>query len=104
MHKIELEINGKKYPCRQTMGAMLLFKQLTNKEVTDIKGDISDMCTLLYCCIKSACRHDNIEFNLELMDFADSITPENIVAWSQVINEQAEDAGIIQAEDGEKKS
>ena len=28
MAKVEITINGKAYPCRQTMGAMLRFKQV----------------------------------------------------------------------------
>ncbi len=27
MKKIDIKIDGKEYPCRQTMGAMLRFKQ-----------------------------------------------------------------------------
>ena len=36
MAKVEVTINGKAYPCRPTMGAMLRFKKETGKEVTEI--------------------------------------------------------------------
>ena len=38
MPKIEIMINGKAYPCRQTMGAMLRFKQETGKSVWLFSG------------------------------------------------------------------
>lgn len=74
MKKVEITINGKAYPCRQTMGAMLRFKMETGKEVSAISNDVTDMCTYLFCCIASACKHDGVEFGLSLMDFADSVT------------------------------
>lgn len=75
------------------MGAMLRFKQETGKEVTEIDGGLSDMCTFLWCCIVSACKADGIEFNLSLMDFADSLTPEEMEAWTESVNEKNEAAG-----------
>ena len=49
MKKIEITINGKAYPCRQTMGAMLRFKQETGKEVTELGNSFSDLCVFLWC-------------------------------------------------------
>ena len=88
MKKIEITINGKAYPCRQTMGAMLRFKQETGKEVTELGNSFSDLCVFLWCCIVSACKHDGIEFNLSLMDFADSVSPEEMTAWANAVKEQ----------------
>ncbi len=82
MAKIEIVVNGKAYPCRQTMGAMLRYKKETGKEVTAMGNDLSDVCTYLYCCVASACKHDGIEFNMSLMDFADSLAPEDMMSWS----------------------
>lgn len=81
MKKIEIKIDGKEYPCRQTMGAMLRFKQETGKEVTEIGGNLSDICAYLFCCVASACRKDNVPFDMSLMDFADSITPDDLNQW-----------------------
>ena len=85
MAKIEITVNGKAYPCRQTMGAMLRFKRETGKEVTDIKGEVSDLCTYLWCCVCSASKHDGLDFDLPLLDFADSISPEDIQAWAETL-------------------
>lgn len=100
MDKIEINIDGKAYPCRQTMGAMLRFKQETGREVTDIEpGSLSDLCTFLWCCIVSACKSDGVEFGLSLMEFADSIGPDEMQAWSG-----GTDAGAAQGGGGEKKT
>ena len=67
MKKVEITINGKSYPCRQTMGAMLRFKRETGKEVTDMDGgSLTDVCTFLWCCIVSACKADGITFDMSL--------------------------------------
>ena len=91
MAKVEITVNGKAFPCRQTMGAMLRFKRETGREVTDIKGDLSDYCTYLWCCVASASHADGLDFDLPLMDFADSIAPEDIQAWVASITECGEE-------------
>lgn len=101
MNTIEIKINGKTYPCRQTMGAMLRYKKETGKEVSEIKTDVSDMCTYLYCCTASACKHDDVEFDYSLMDFADSLTIEDMAAWADLMNSET-DAEPTDA-DGTKK-
>ena len=103
MKKVEITINGKAYPCRQTMGAMLRFKQETGKEVTEIGGNLSDICAYLFCCVASACKKDGVPFDMSLMDFADSITPDDLNQWTEVVNGTAEQSPESDAE-GEKKS
>ena len=100
MAKVEVIVNGVAYPCRPTMGAMLRFKRETGKEVTEITGDFSDMCAYLWCCVVSACRHDKIDFDYSLMDFADSLTPEDMTAWTNAI---AAESVSKESGDGEKK-
>ena len=109
MAKVEITINGKAYPCRQTMGAMLRFKQETGKEATEMVGGFTDLCTYLWCCIVSACKADGIDFDLSLMEFADSVTPEVALSWnSKVMGDQIADQGKgadgSGAAGGEKKS
>ena len=103
MRIIESKIDGKEYPCRQTMGAMLRFKQETGKEVTEIGGNLSDICAYLFCCVASACKKDNVPFDMSLLDFADSITPDDLNQWTEVVNGTAEQSPESDAE-GEKKS
>ena len=88
------------------MGAMLRFKNETGREVTDIDGGFSDLCTYLWCCVVSACKKDNIPFDLSLMDFADSIEPADMNAWSRAIQSEseAEESESGKKTKGQKKS
>ncbi len=80
------------------MGAMLRFKRETGREVTEIDpSSLSDLCTYLWCCVVSACKHDGVEFDMSLMDFADSIAQEEMTAWVDAVTDKA-------SPDDEKKS
>lgn len=100
MANVIVSINGKAYPCRSTMGAMLRFKQETGKDFTAIDlHAISDICTYFWCCVVSACKADGVDFDMTLMDFADVMTESDMNAWSKTVNgESSGDTG------GEKKS
>lgn len=72
-------INGKEYPCRITMGAMLRFRNETGRDVTALKSDdICDLVIFLWCCMASACSADNVEFGYDLMEFADRLDEKDI--------------------------
>lgn len=78
----KIEINGKQYPCRVTMGAMLRFRNEAGKDVTQLNSDdIGDLVTLLWCCVASASNADGVEFDMSLMDFADSLDPETVTGF-----------------------
>ena len=94
-----ISLCGKDYPCRQTMGALLRFKQETGRDVTEMRGDLSDACVLLWCCVVSASAADGVEFGYSLTDFADRLSPEALTAW---VAQYAAPGG--EAEGGEKKS
>jgi len=98
--KVTVNINGKEYPCRPTMGAMLRFKKETGKEVTELtNGSFSDLCTYLYCCVASASAADKVPFDLSLMEFADALSPEDMTAWAKQVQPDA-----VAGEGEEKKS
>lgn len=102
MAKVEVTINGKAYPCRPTMGAMLRFKKETGKEVTEIASNsLSDLCTYLYCCVASACAADKVDFSMDLIDFADGLSAEDMESWAEQIQAQAKGTA---GEAGKKKS
>ena len=72
----EITIRGKAYPCRVTMGSVLRFKRETGKELSDTKSrSVEDSIVFIWCCVKSACNADKVEFALSLDDFADSLDP-----------------------------
>lgn len=99
MEKTYITVDGNDYPCRQTMGALLRFKQETGRDVTEMRGDLSDACVLLWCCVVSASAADGVEFGYSLTDFADRLSPEALTAW---VAQYAAPGG--EAEGGEKKS
>ena len=91
MKEITINVDGQKYPCRPTMGAMLRFKQETGREVTEMKGDsLTYICTYLWCCVKSASSAEGKQFDLPLIDFADRIDQSALVAWSSMVMGQDE--------------
>ena len=100
MAKVIVNINGVDYPCRPTMGAALRFKKETGKEVTELQeGSFSELCVYLYCCVASASSADKVPFEMSLMDFADSLSPEDMTAWAKQM--QGDNVGHG---DAEKKS
>ena len=99
--KVTVNINGKEYPCRPTMGAMLRFKKETGKEVTELQnGSFSDLCAYLYCCVASASAADKVPFDLTLMEFADALSPEVMTAWAKQVQPEVSTKGDSE----EKKS
>lgn len=99
MKVLTIEVNGKEYPCRLTMGAMLRFRRETGRDVTEMTGSIEDLCTYLWCCVCSASRRDGKDFDMSLMDFADALDPGTLTAWANGLGESAP-----AAEDSEKKT
>lgn len=105
MTRLTISINGAEYPCSPTMGAMLRFKEQTGKEINEIEGSFSELCVYLWCCLKSASAREGISFNFSLMEFADSVMPDDIAQWSKSLQELAGEAKSEEAgdEDSEKK-
>ena len=91
---LTITVDGKEYPCRPTMGAMLRFKQETGREVTQIgPGDLSALVTYLWCCACSACKREGTDFPLSLMDFADAADPQDVAIWTASLQEEEADGG-----------
>lgn len=91
-----ITIEGKEYPCKMTMGAMLEFKNRTNHEVTEMKGtDISMVIMLLFCCALSTCRAIGKDFPFKNeMEMADHLNPEDLSSWQ---NENFQD-NVVEGE------
>ena len=104
MKEIRIKVNGKEYPCRPTMGAMLRFKKETGREASTLTGtDLEGNITFLWCCIVSACKHEGKEFGLSLMDFADAIGIEEMATWVDELNQAGSGEGGSDS-DSEKKT
>ena len=88
MKKITITINGETYQCRMTLGAMMQFKELTGREVSEVKTDeLSALATLLYCCAASGARIEGKNVSLSLQEFADSVSVDELSAWAATIGE-----------------
>ena len=103
--KQTIRINGIEYPARMTMGAMMEFRQLTGKEVTEMQGaDLSLAITLLYCCIHSAARADGISVPFASpMEMADFMDADDFAAWQNDQFSVGPSAGNDTAADDVKK-
>lgn len=74
-----INLNGKSYPFRVTMGAMVRFKRVTGRDVSTIgERDVSDLCLFVWCCIQSACSADGVEFGYSFEEFADRLDAESL--------------------------
>lgn len=78
-----ITIDGREYPFRATMGAMVRFRRMSGREVSELNSsDLSDVVLFMYCCTLSACKADGVEFNMEFLEFADRLTPDDMNAFN----------------------
>lgn len=100
MKQMRITVQGVEYPCYETMGAMLRFKQETGKEISEVDlSQLSFFSVYLWCCVASACAREKMEFAYSLMDFADNITTETMLAWTETLKK----INGVEAADAEKK-
>ena len=77
MKKTKIKVGDKEFPCRVTMGAMVRFKNESGKDVSKLeKTNISELVLFVYCCVKSACNADKVEFDYDFESFADLMEPD----------------------------
>lgn len=90
MKQLKLKVNGMDYPCRITMGALLLYKRNMGKEVVlNEHSDMEDILMFMWCCIVSACRADGVEFNMDFETFCCYLEPQDVAAWNEAIKAAA---------------
>ncbi len=84
----KIELNGKEFPCRVTMGAMVRFKRESGKDVSQMsQTDISELVLFLWCCVSSACSADGVEFAFTFEQFADCLEPQEITGFCDGVND-----------------
>lgn len=77
-----ITIKGEKYPCHQTMGAWVLYKEMTGLEVGEEMGkSTAEACKFLYCTVKAACIGEDRPFDLDFIKFSCLLTPEVLQQW-----------------------
>lgn len=58
---------------RTTMGAMVRYKRLSGRDVSEITTDLTELMMFMYCCVQSASAVDKVDFDMSFEDFADRI-------------------------------
>ena len=100
---INIQIGDRTYPFRMTLGAMLRFKRVTGKEVTEIdETNTEEVAQLLYACIASSSAADKVPFDLTFEDFCDLATVQDITEMQALLS-QPDSAGDAGEGDGEEK-
>ena len=78
----KIRIKGQEYPCRVTMGAMVRFKRESGKDIREVnQTDVDLMLMFVWCCVKSACNADEVEFDIAFDRFVDMLEPEDFTAF-----------------------
>lgn len=77
-----IEINGKTYPCYMTMGALMLYKRLYNKDMSQIKNPTpEDAIDIIFCVVKAACMAQKVTFDYtDALELACHLTPDQLNA------------------------
>lgn len=79
MKKGTIKIGSVFYPCRITMGAMIRFKRAAGYDISKMEsGDLEAMLLFIHCCAVAACNADDVEFNMDFMQFCDKIDSEEV--------------------------
>ena len=86
MKQLTIKIGDQHLPCRLSMGAMLLFKRTTGKDVSEMSGnDMEELLMLLWCCVVCACKADGIGFDSDFDTFVCQISPSDLADWNAII-------------------
>lgn len=92
-----IEIEGREYPVRMVMGALLMYKRQTGDDASAMDpDDVEALLTLFYCCVACACKAEGVEWPYTFEEFCNVITPQDVAAWNRSM--QAEQAEAAAAE------
>ena len=74
-----IKIDGVEYPVRQTMAALVDFREATGKEAYEITG-LSDACRMLYYQVRATAEADGRAFDMDFRTFALRVTPQHFTS------------------------
>ena len=64
------------------MGAMVRFKRESGKDIREVnQTDVDLMLMFVWCCVKSACNADEVEFDIAFDRFVDMLEPEDFTEF-----------------------
>lgn len=99
---MQVKINGKDYPLRVTLGAQLLFKQDTGKEVSEMNG-VEDFGKYLFFCTRSAAIADGLQLEATFEEFLHAFDQELLDQWEEMQAEYVEKKTNLRAARIERK-
>lgn len=74
---VEIEIGGRKWPMRASIGAWKKFEETTGKRVADLSGgentDVPLFCELAFYFVVAGCKANGTTFEMDLDTFLDQI-------------------------------
>lgn len=83
---MQLEIAGKSYPLRASMGAWRKFETATGIKVAQVgEGDITRVPEMAYYFIQAGCKFENQKFTMTVDEFLDLVTVDDVAKISEVI-------------------
>lgn len=87
----KIRIKGQEYPCRVTMGAMVRFKRESGKDIREVdQTDVDQMLMFVWCCVKSACNADGVDFDIAFDKFVDMLEPEDFTEFFGDVQEETQ--------------
>lgn len=77
-----ITIKGKTYPCYVTMGALLLYKRTTGREMNEVSSPtLEETMEIIYCVVKAASMAEGIELPYaDVVEFACCLTPDQVAS------------------------
>lgn len=77
-----ITLDGKTYPCYMTMGALMLYKRLRDKEMSDIVNPTpTEAVDIIFCITMASCMAHKIEFPYaDPLELACHLTPDQLNA------------------------
>lgn len=75
---IEIEIGGRKWPMRATIGAWKKFEESTGLKMSDLKtnaglADVVNICRLAFYYVQAGCKANGTAFEMSSDEFLDAI-------------------------------
>lgn len=89
MNKIKITIDGVEYTIKQSFRSLMLFEEMTGKNISKMDESIADILKLFYCILKG----NNMETFMYSFDaFVDVIDekPETLVVFTDYLQAQAQ--------------
>ena len=84
MEQITIQLSGKELIVKQSFRSLMLFEEMTGRNVNQLNDSLSDILTLLYCMLKASNKKNFIYSFDEFIDEID-LNPEIPVVFTEFL-------------------